>query len=305
MPSTAEPPSRVHAASLNRLLARLSRAEQAPWLHQETARRMAERLPLIREAPRDWLDWWGHQGGSANAVAQVLPKAARRVVEPTSALLEASRRSQRRPWWSIGARPGDAQAFHLEPEVPAGQAQLLWANMVLHASPDPSATMARWQAALDIDGFLMFSTFGPDTLLELRELYAEEGWAPPHAPFTDMHDIGDALVHAGFADPVMDQEHLVLTWSSPQALLAELRSMGAQLDGSRPPGLRTPRWRDRLLAALARRVDAEGRIRMSFELVYGHAVKVKPRARRGEPVTISVEEVRSSLRKPRAGPDRS
>ena len=102
----------------------------------------------------------------------------------------------------------------------------------------------------------MFSTFGPDTLAELRALYRELGWAAPAQAFVDMHDLGDMLVHAGFADPVMDQEHLTLHWPGPRELLAELRSLGGNLNPARHRGLRTPRWRSRLEAALRERADA-------------------------------------------------
>ena len=105
------------------------------------------------------------------------------------------------------------------------------------------------------------------------------------------------LVHGGFADPVMDQETLVLTWSSPQALLAELRGLGGHLGVHRHTGLRTPRWRDHLLRALAQRADAQGRIGLSFELVYGHAYKPAPRPTRGELATVSLDALRSKLPK--------
>src|SRR5207247_496200 len=134
--------------------------------------------------------------------------------------------------------------------VPDGDAQLLWANMMLHAAADPQAVFARWHRALAVDGFVMFSTLGPDTLRELRELYRACGWPAPMAELVDMHDLGDMLVHAGFADPVMDQEQITLTWATPQALLDELRTLGGNAHPQRFAGLRTPRWRERLCAAL-------------------------------------------------------
>ena len=91
-------------------------------------------------------------------------------------------------------------------DLQAGAAQLLWANMGLHGAADPQALMRQWQRALAVDGFLMFSTLGPGSLTALQTLYRDQGWAPPFAPFVDMHDLGDMLVEAGFADPVMDQE---------------------------------------------------------------------------------------------------
>ena len=91
----------------------------------------------------------------------------------------------------------------------------------------------------------------PDTLRELRPLYAEFGWPPPTHTFTDMHDWGDMLVGQGFAEPVMDMERITLSFSSPQTLLAELRGLGRNLHAGRFPGLRGRGWLAKLHAGLA------------------------------------------------------
>ena len=289
-------PTSIDRASQRRVLDRLARVGTAPWLNQEVARRMSERLPMIRQAPHTWIDWWGHLGGGAAAVGAAWPQAVREVVEPTEALLEASRAQMRRPWWALGARAAAQRHLHLESQALEIRAQMVWSNMMLHACLDMDAAFTRWHAVLDVGGFLMFSTFGPDTLRELRQIYAEAQWPPPHPPYVDMHDIGDRLVACGFVDPVMDQEQIRLSWTSPQALLAELRAMGGHLGVSRAAGLRTPRWRDQLQRALAARADDEGRIHMTFEIVYGHAVKPPPRPAAGEPTTVSVDAMRAMLR---------
>ena len=289
-------PPRRDPRALDRVLDRFARADTAPWLHQEVARRMAQRLVAIRQPAQRWLDWWGHAGGSAAAVTSVWPQAERSVVEPTSALAERSRASLRTPWWSPWRRGDQRRRLLIVDDVPAGGTQMVWANMMLHWVADEQATLARWQRALVPEGWLMFSTFGPQTLRALREIYADAGWRAPHAPFTDMHDLGDQLVHAGFADPVMDQEMLTLTWTSPQAALAELRVLGGNSAPGRDTGLRTPRWRERLGAALAARAGADGRVALQFEIVYGHAVKGQPRAGRDGETTIGVDALRQSLR---------
>jgi malonyl-CoA O-methyltransferase len=112
-----------------------------------------------------------------------------------------------------------------------------------------------------------------------------------------MHDLGDMLVHSGFADPVMDQETLQLSWSGPEAALAELRSLGGHLGFGRSAGLRTPRWRARLLGALAERAGADGRIHMRFELVYGHAYKPVPKPASDGVTIVSLESLRAKLPK--------
>jgi malonyl-CoA O-methyltransferase len=153
--------------------------------------------------------------------------------------------------------------------------------------------MARWHRALAVDGFVMFSCLGPDTLRELGEVYAELGFGPAMPAFVDMHDLGDMMVHAGFADPVMDMERITLTWDTPAALLAELRGLGRNVHIGRHAGLRTPRWK----AALEQRLARGGqRISMTFELVYGHAFKPMPRARVESETSVSLADMRAMVR---------
>jgi malonyl-CoA O-methyltransferase len=204
------------------------------------------------------------------------------------------------PWWSRRRWASHAEAVLLPSAVQPASAEMLWANMMLHACADIGAVFAQWHRALAADGFVMFSTFGPGSLRELHDLYAQKGWGPPFYPFADMHDLGDLLVHAGFADPVMDQEQLTLTWSSPEAALQELRTLGGNLHGDRHAGLRTPRWRERLMAHLQRRADADGRVALSFEVVYGHAIRPRARARVAPVSTVSLQDLRADLSRQRS-----
>ena len=287
----------LDTVAVDAALRRLAREPRPPWLHAEVARRMAARLEWIRLEPETVIEWWGHTGASGELLAKAYPKARRIVVEPSEALLQRSRADARQPWWSA-RHWGRATQVRLDEPSP-GSAQLLWANMMLHAEPDPPALLVRWQRLLAVDGFIMFSYLGPGTLRELRDLYRALGWPPPTPEFVDMHDLGDMLVKAGFADPVMDQETLTLTWDSPQALLAELRSIGGNASPARWPGLRTRRWRERLNGALQSLAGADGRLRLGFEVVYGHAFKAAPRVRLASESAVSVDDMRAMLRHPR------
>lgn len=131
------------------------------------------------------------------------------------------------------------------------------------------AAVGEWYRTLRPRGLLMFSALGVDTLVELR---AASVLRTPALP--DMHDIGDALVGVGFADPVMDTERLTVTWTDPARLLAELRALGGDASRARRRGLATPAARDRALAALADRLrggDPSVPMSVTFEIVYGHA----------------------------------
>jgi len=266
------------------------------WLHEEVARRMEQRLGWIVRQPQSCLHWEPVRGGlQAQALLARRYPGARVMV---SAAVEQERqqalRAAAKPWWhparwraALGAVPAP---------VPA---DLLWANMTLHMAADPQALIRRWHEALAVDGFLMFSCFGPDTLRELRTLYQALGWPAPAHEYTDMHDWGDMLVAAGFAEPVMDMERIELTFETPQRLLQELRELGRNLHPARFPGLRGRGWRERLELALLQLADPaqDGRLKLSFEIIYGHALRPPARLAVGGETRFSVEELRSSLTK--------
>jgi malonyl-CoA O-methyltransferase len=266
----------------------------SPWLHEEVGRRMEERLEWIRRAPQAWADWEPVRGGlEAHArVAQRYPQALVHVVEPQPERAVVARERLGKPWW----RRLGASKLEFGP-VPPGAVQMLWSNMQLHLSADPQALMRQWHEALAVDGFLMFSCLGPDTLRELRALYAALGWPPPGHEFTDMHDWGDMLVHTGFAEPVMDMERITLSFDTPVRLLQELRELGTNLHPGRFPALRGRGWRARLHEALAAQLrGSDGKLALTFEIIYGHALKPLPRARVGEQTAVSVDDMRAMLR---------
>ncbi len=297
MPEPDTPTARdVDPQAVARVLRRLAGGNQAPWLHAEVARRMAERLSIVKLQPAQVLDWWALLGGGGAALDKQYPQARRVAVEPNAVLQQRTGVASVAPWWSARRWRGGRPETIVEGDEPAESAQLLWANMMLHAARDPAATMSRWHRALAVGGFVMFSCAGPDTLKELRALYRRLGWPTPSAAQVDMHDLGDMMLHAGFADPVMDQELLTLTWPDASALLTELRTLGGNVSPRRHGGLRTPRWRDRLLSELASLAGPDGRIAMSFEIVYGHAFKPAPRSRMSSETVVSVDELRAMAR---------
>ena len=311
--TTAQPlrPMRVDAAAVAAALRRTAGAE-APWLHQEVARRMASRLDIVRLRPERIIDWWAHFGGGAPLLRKAYPGAEVIEVEaqPLIDSIEAASGAKRMPLWQRvfgAARPRRVReadfaavasgASALGQSVPA-PAQLLWSNMALHWVDDLPGLFARWHAATTVDGFLMFSCFGPDTLKELRALYAALGFGPPCASFVDMHDIGDELVHAGFADPVMDMEMITLTWPDAASLLQELRTLGGNASPARAPGLRTPRWHKRLSKELTESLgQPDGRLALTFEIVYGHAFRPVPRAVVRQTTEIPLDAMRDMVRR--------
>ena len=270
----------------------------SPWLHEEVARRMQERLDWITRQPESWVHWEPLRGG-LQAHAQLLrryPQARAFMVESQPQRAQAALQASRRPWW----HPARWRASTPRLQAPGeGAAQMLWANMALHMAADPQALIARWHRTLAVDGFLMFSCLGPDTLRELRSAYRGLDWPAPAHEFTDMHDWGDMLVQAGFAEPVMDMERIELTFETPQRLLQELRELGRNLHPARFQGLRGRGWHAALLEALAAGLAEpahDGRLKLSFEIIYGHAFKPKPRLTVAAQTAVSLEEMRMNLR---------
>lgn len=274
--------------------------DQSPWLHEEVAQRMEARLQWIARSPTRWLHWGPLQGGR-QVHAQLLQRykgSVGHVLERTQAQVRQAQAEFQSPWWQpkgwLGARTPCAT-------TPAAPVQMLWANMALHMDADPQALIQHWHAALEVDGFLMFSCLGPDTLRELRAVYAHLGWPAPSHAFTDMHDWGDMLVHAGFAEPIMDMETLQLSYSSADALLAELRELGRNLHPQRFGAMRGRAWRRALGDALEAQLRGpDGRLTLSFEIIYGHAFKPPTKLTMQPETRVSLQDMRRSLRQIKA-----
>ena len=259
---------------------------------------MDDRLQWIRQAPAAWCHWDAVRGGLQGhaLVSARYPQALCLVTETSPHCVPVAMQALTRPWWSPARWSAGRPRFGL-PQV--GGVQMLWANMALHMASDPQALIAQWHRALSVDGYLMFSCLGPDTAKELHAVYAALGWPPAGHAFTDMHDWGDMLVQAGFAEPVMDMELITLTFASPQRLLAELRELGRNLHVGRFGALRSHGWRQRLEAAMDEQLRAPGSgepLSLSFEVIYGHAVKAPPRHSVKDETAIGLDEMRATLR---------
>jgi malonyl-CoA O-methyltransferase len=256
---------------------------------------MAQRLVLMRSQPTHWAHWQPSLGGwsSQEIVSGQYPQARCTVVESEAPLLSQARQKLAPPWWKRWRNrlPGFASSL----DQPA---QMVWANMGLHMQARPQALMAQWHAALAPEGFVMFSCLGPDTLRSLKGIYSQQAWPPAAHDFTDMHDWGDMLLEAGFAQPVMDMEHITLTYPDVPSLLAELRTLGRNLHPQRFSGLRGKNWLTSLHQALAQGLispQSSGRLVLNFEVIYGHAFKATAKALSSDTAHISVQDLRSKL----------
>jgi malonyl-CoA O-methyltransferase len=256
---------------------RAGRIGQADFLLREVEGRMLERLDLLTMRPSVLLDVGCGTGHGLAALAQRYPDAHPIGIDVAPAMLAqalATRRRTRTMLARVRRLVGAAPRVGLESLCAADAAALplardsvdmIWSNLAWHWFADPAAVATEWQRVLRPNGVLMFSTFGVDTLVELRAL----GASLP--PFPDLHDIGDLLGSVGFSEPVVDCERLTVTWSDPARLLADLRSVAGHAHRGRPRGLASRARRASWLEALASRRDAAGNIALTFELVYAQA----------------------------------
>jgi len=259
---------------------------------------MEDRLQWIRLQPQSWVDWAPVSGGlqTHTKLRARYPQARCQVLETSAEREQLARQALQAPWWQRWLKP-DAVTFG---ESAAGSAEMLWANMALHTSDDPQALLQKWHQLLAVDGFLMFSCLGPDTLRELADVYQSKGWPPASHAFTDMHDWGDMLVEAGFAEPVMDMERIVLSYESPERLLQELRELGRNLNPGRFAACRGRGWlaelKHRLQNHAALTEPTPGRLSLTFEIIYGHAFKPAPRIRLAPESAVSLDQMKTVLR---------
>ena len=241
--------------------------DAAAVLAQEVGRRMAERLAYVRIEPQRLMDVGCATGDGIRDLIARFPKALPIATDYAKPMLDAvaSHHGWLDRWRGKAPRLLNADVRQLP--LAANSLDLVWSNLMLHWLEDPLPAFKELHRVMTVGGLLTFSMLGPDTLKEIRRAFAACGIAPSLRPFLDMHDVGDMLVAAGFADPVMDMEYVTLTYRTPRGLLRDQRHLGVRdaLLGHLP----WPQWR-RVLAAWGR---VAGLLPASFEIVYGHAWK--------------------------------
>ena len=246
-------------------------------LQREVGERLLKHLDPVRIAPRVVADVGCGTGASFAELRKRFPAARIFGIDIAEPML--ARAARRTPSWKrwLGLRHphlvcGDAERLPFA----AGSAQLVFSNLALQWC-DPGRVFAEASRVLEPGGLFMFATFGPDTLKELRESFAQADGHAHVNTFIDMHDLGDALVHAGLAEPVMEMEMITLEYSSVDGVMRDLKAIGARNAlPDRPRGL-SGRGRFREMAAAYERFRRDGVLPASYEVIYGHAWKNAPR----------------------------
>lgn len=276
MPELTFPDKRVVRRSFERAAAS-GDYDRHGVLQREVGDRLAAHLDTMRVAPARIVDLGCGTGHAFAGLRQRYPGAQLFGVDLAPAMLRAA--AARAPWWkkALGARPAHLVCADAE-RLPfaAGSLQLVFSNLALQWCR-PEAAFAEAARVLEPGGLLLFSTFGPDTLRELRAAFAATDGRPHVGTFFDMHDLGDALVNAGLAEPVMEMEMITLEYDTVESVARDLKAIGAHnAQPDRARGLAGRGWWKRVAAEYERH-RRDGVLPASYEVVYGHAWKVAPR----------------------------
>lgn len=238
---------------------------------REVGERLRERLDYIKFTPRIIVDAGSATGNDSAVLAGLYPAAAILAIDLALAMLKRIQ---------TGAPLCcDLQQLPLE----SASVDLIWSNLTLPWC-DLDAVLKETRRVLAPGGLFIFSTLGPDTLKELRAAWRDQY---THVnSFFDMHDIGDALVRNGLRDPVMERDEITLTYASPGAAIAELRSQGSRnLSENRRRGL-GGREALREVERNYPRSPGDGRLPVTFEVIYGHAWRAQAARTEAKPVKI-------------------
>ncbi|MFQ5635330.1 MAG: methyltransferase domain-containing protein [Gammaproteobacteria bacterium] len=268
-----------------------ARFEERDFLHAEIRRRLLERLETVRLEPRMILDLGCGTGAALPDLRSRFPRAGIVPLDLTHAMLRAGAASR-------GGICADAARLPLEDH----SIDVIFSNLMLHHCPDPAAVLAEARRVLRAPGLITLTTFGPDNLRELGRAWATADRYSHVSPFTDMHDVGDALVRAGFSEPVIDSQALTITYGAFESLINDLRAAGAtNATEHRNRGLTGREAAGRLRAAWQALAASDGRTPITVEVIFGIAWAGDETGRRapGDPIEIPVERLGSMHRKRR------
>jgi malonyl-CoA O-methyltransferase len=287
----AEPPFALDRRALRRAFDRAATTyDGAAALQAEVRARLLERLDYVTVEPAVVVDLGCGTGHSARALKDRYPRARVIAVDLAEGMLRLARR--RSSWLRRFDRVcADARRLPLAD----GSVDLLFSSLMLQWCPELDEVFAEFRRVLAPRGLLNFTTFGPDTLAELREAWAAADGGVHVNAFTDMHDLGEGLVRAGLAEPVLDVERMTLAYPDALALMRDLKAIGAHnVNAARARGLTGRRKLAAVQAAYERR-RRDGALPATWEVVFGQAwgpVAAAPlRGRRSGEFTFDVASI--------------
>jgi len=239
-------------------------------LQREVGVRLLERLCYVRLQPDLAIDIGAGTGQISRTLTQRYKKVRVVAVDIAPNMLRIARR-RAGPLVRLRQRQvfvcGDAARLPL----PGRSADMILSNLTLQWCDDLDRVFAEFGRVLRPGGLVLFSTFGPDTLKELRESWSAADRAVHVGAFIDMHDVGDALLRAGFSDPVMDAERFTLTYPDAYGVMRELKALGAHNATAGRPRSLTGKGRLRAMLRAYEGHRRDGVLPATYEVVYGLA----------------------------------
>ena len=279
--------------------------DDSAFLQKEVARRMDDRLDMMRLQPERILDAGCGTGFAFPLLGQRYPQSHLVGLDLAHAMLAEARHRLPKPTLfgrllaPFNGRPAPLVGADMEAmPLASDSVDLLWSSLALQWLETPDASFREMRRVLKPGGLLLFSTFGPDTLRELRAAFAGLDGYNHVNRFLDMHDVGDALIHAGFANPVMEMEYLTLTYDDLKGVMRDLKGIGAHtvVDGRREGLMGRKEWQR--LVDNYEAFRREGKLPATYEVIYGHAWvgAVKPAHEDGRKVIqLKIEQRRGGL----------
>ena len=255
--------------------------DEAAVLQREVGERVIERLDFLKIQPQVILDLGSGTGYCTQSLASRYPEAKIISMDFSMQMLSTAR-SQ------FDIKNNQFVCADMETLPFADKSvDFIFSNLTLQWCNDLPALFNEFKRILKTDGLLMFSTFGPDTLWELRESWQSVDDYVHVNNFVDMHNVGDALFQAGMGDVVMDSEPFTLTYKQVKTLMKDLKDIGAHnVNAGRPHGMTGKAHLQKMMTAYEK-FRTEGVLPATYEVIYGHAwaleyVKIK------DPQSVSI-----------------
>ncbi len=265
--------------------------DAAAVLQAEIRTLLLERLTLTALTPALVVDAGAGTGHASYVLKRRYPKAQVVAIDAAHGMLRVAEKQS--SWWRPISRV--CASLYALPLATAS-VDLIISNLALHWC-DPEAVFAEFRRVLAPQGFLSFTSFGPETLRELRTAWAQIDSYDHVNTFIDMHDLGDALVRAGFKGPVLDMDRYTLKYKDVSALTQDLKAMGTtRVLGHRQKGL-TSSIKPRRMAAVYEEYRQGGLLPATYEIVFGQAwaPTANTQTRAGIDATVSLQEMKRQL----------
>lgn len=254
--------------------------DQVAELQRIVGERLFEHLRPVRLRPQMVADIGAGTGLSLHALERQYRQSQILAIDIADEMLKQARHKASRFFSRQRFVCGDAEQLPLRDN----SIDLLFSNLTLQWCNNPEQTYREFARALAPGGLLLFSTFGPDTLIELRQSFAKADGHSHVNTFVDMHDIGDALIHLGFSDVVVDAERIICTYKDVRSLMRDLKSLGAHnVTRERGRGLTGKKVIQKMIEQYES-YRKEGVLPASYEIIYAHAWWQQTR-----PVTLSFD----------------